>query len=385
MCRVIAEAVKEGKFVAANRPIDPRAASAGPTGARRTRRQTRAGQRRNPAARSNAAAAGRAPPSEAGSAGSTGRGAVDRAPFGRAGCRAIPRASPEAEAPVACRRGEPSPQVSEEPRPGDCADRQETGTAAVAAESPVRKTIRRQIDSRRLAITERGLKVPNFTAKDVQALRKATGAGMMDAKRALEATDGNADEAAKWLREKGLGGVAKRAGPRSRGGSSRARRSQTESGAIVEIRCETDFVAKSPSSSGSANELAVAGRRVRREGRRRARTEDLDNLRTTLKENISVGAGRADRDRRTDSMLGSYLHIQNERGVNARPRRAPKAAPTSSRTILHSTSRSPEPQVHHVAKRFPRPTSQRSGRRSSRSRGTRASPKLRSRRSSKAG
>ena len=50
----------------------------------------------------------------------------------------------------------------------------------------------------------------DFTAKDVQALRQATGAGMMDAKRALQENDGDFDTAARWLREKGLAGAAKR-------------------------------------------------------------------------------------------------------------------------------------------------------------------------------
>ncbi|HAN34082.1 MAG TPA: translation elongation factor Ts, partial [Acidimicrobiaceae bacterium] len=49
-----------------------------------------------------------------------------------------------------------------------------------------------------------------FTAKDVQALRQATGAGMMDAKKALEANDGDAEAAKQWLREKGLAASAKR-------------------------------------------------------------------------------------------------------------------------------------------------------------------------------
>ena len=49
-----------------------------------------------------------------------------------------------------------------------------------------------------------------FTAKDVQALRQATGAGMMDAKKALEANDGDFEVAAKWLRERGLGKAAER-------------------------------------------------------------------------------------------------------------------------------------------------------------------------------
>ena len=47
-----------------------------------------------------------------------------------------------------------------------------------------------------------------FTAKDVQKLRQATDAGMMDAKRALEANDGDMERAAQWLREKGLAKVA---------------------------------------------------------------------------------------------------------------------------------------------------------------------------------
>ena len=50
----------------------------------------------------------------------------------------------------------------------------------------------------------------DFSAKDVKALRDATGAGMMDAKRALEASSGNFEDAASWLRERGLGKAAER-------------------------------------------------------------------------------------------------------------------------------------------------------------------------------
>ena len=50
----------------------------------------------------------------------------------------------------------------------------------------------------------------SFTAKDVQALRQATGAGMMDAKKALEANDGDMEASKQWLREKGLAASAKR-------------------------------------------------------------------------------------------------------------------------------------------------------------------------------
>ena len=50
-----------------------------------------------------------------------------------------------------------------------------------------------------------------FTAKDVQALRQSTGAGMMDAKRALEANDGDTEAAKQWLREQGLAAARQKA------------------------------------------------------------------------------------------------------------------------------------------------------------------------------
>ena len=52
----------------------------------------------------------------------------------------------------------------------------------------------------------------NFTAKDVNELRKSTGVGMMDCKKALAATDGDMDKAVEFLREKGLAGAEKKAG-----------------------------------------------------------------------------------------------------------------------------------------------------------------------------
>jgi elongation factor Ts len=156
--------------------------------------------------------------------------------------------------------------------------------------------------------------MPDFTAKDVQALRKATSAGMMDAKRALEATDGDMDEAAKWLREKGLGGAAKLA-ERVAGEGTVSLSIEGHVGSIVEIRCETDFVAKAPELVGLADELAGL---VAKNGEQAVndRESTLADLRTTLKENISVG--RVVRiDAAESSTLGSYLHIQNGRGVNA--------------------------------------------------------------------
>jgi elongation factor Ts len=156
--------------------------------------------------------------------------------------------------------------------------------------------------------------MPNFTAKDVQALRKATGAGMMDSKRALEATDGNMDDAKKWLREQGLAGAAKRT-DREAGEGTVALVLEGTVGSIVEIKCETDFVAKAPEMVGLADELAGL---VAEKGQESLsdRESQIDDLRTSLKENISVGrvvryeAGEG-------STLGGYLHVQNQRGVNA--------------------------------------------------------------------
>ena len=64
----------------------------------------------------------------------------------------------------------------------------------------------------------------SFTAKDVQNLRQASGAGMMDAKRALEETDGDFDAAAKLLREKGLAKSVDRGRPGEHRGRGRRRR-----------------------------------------------------------------------------------------------------------------------------------------------------------------
>lgn len=82
-----------------------------------------------------------------------------------------------------------------------------------------------------------------FTAKDVQALREKTGVGMMDCKKALVETDGDIDKAIDILREKGLASAAKKASRVAAEGVVAAYNDAT-AGALVEINCETDFVAK---------------------------------------------------------------------------------------------------------------------------------------------
>ena len=94
-----------------------------------------------------------------------------------------------------------------------------------------------------------------FTAKDVQALREKTGVGMMDCKKALVESDGDMDKAIDILREKGLASAAKKASRVAAEGVVAAY-SDANCGALVEINCETDFVAKGEPFVALANKVA---------------------------------------------------------------------------------------------------------------------------------
>jgi elongation factor Ts len=153
-----------------------------------------------------------------------------------------------------------------------------------------------------------------FTAKDVQALRQATGAGMMDAKKALTENDGDFDAAAQWLREKGLAKVAKLADRENTQGTVSTVVEGTV-GSIVELKCETDFSAKSADFVELVQELAdlVAAKGTEALAER---TEALENLKISKKENIELG--KVVRfESAPGNILDSYLHIQDGRGVNA--------------------------------------------------------------------
>src|SRR5579859_5585321 len=79
----------------------------------------------------------------------------------------------------------------------------------------------------------------NYTTADVKRLRELTGAGMMDCKKALEESDGDLDKAVELLRIKGAKDVGKRAERTTAQGLV-----ASEDGVMVELNCETDFVAK---------------------------------------------------------------------------------------------------------------------------------------------
>ena len=94
----------------------------------------------------------------------------------------------------------------------------------------------------------------NYTAADVKKLRDLTGAGMMDCKKALDEADGDFDKAVEFLRIKGAKDVGKRAGRTAANGIV------AHSGkALLELNCETDFVAKTPDFIALAQTLVEHG------------------------------------------------------------------------------------------------------------------------------
>jgi len=97
----------------------------------------------------------------------------------------------------------------------------------------------------------------NITAADVNKLRKSTGAGIMDCKKALVEANGDFDLAIENLRKKGQKVAAKRADRESREGAVIAKlNSDSKSGVIISLNCETDFVAKNESFISLATDIA---------------------------------------------------------------------------------------------------------------------------------
>lgn len=153
----------------------------------------------------------------------------------------------------------------------------------------------------------------SINAKDVQALRQATGAGMMDCKKALEAANGDVEAAKQWLREKGLAASAKRSDRENNQGVV-ALSIDCPKAAIVKLKCETDFVASSESFIAEANALASL---VREHGEAAVaqRAKHLDDLKILLKEKIELGEV-VRFEAAAGNIMDSYVHVQGGRGVN---------------------------------------------------------------------
>ncbi|HCV35685.1 MAG TPA: translation elongation factor Ts, partial [Acidimicrobiaceae bacterium] len=150
-----------------------------------------------------------------------------------------------------------------------------------------------------------------ISAKDVKALRDATGAGMMDAKRALVEVDGDFGAATQLLREKGLAKAATRS---DRDNVEGAVSLATGDGraALVHLKCETDFSAKSEGFLSLANEMVEAVL-TGGEAAVEALAPALDDLRLAVKENVELGEVRLV-EASADTTLDTYLHLQDGRG-----------------------------------------------------------------------
>ncbi|GAA4916085.1 translation elongation factor Ts [Streptomonospora salina] len=96
----------------------------------------------------------------------------------------------------------------------------------------------------------------NYTAADVKKLRDLTGAGMMDCKKALEDSDGDFDKAVEFLRVKGAKSVGKRAERTTTNGLVVLKQDDDTAAVLVELGCETDFVAKNEQFQKLADDIA---------------------------------------------------------------------------------------------------------------------------------
>lgn len=151
------------------------------------------------------------------------------------------------------------------------------------------------------------------TAKEVQVLRQATGAGMMDCKKALEEANGDFEAAKQWLREKGLSASAKR-DDRDNAQGLVSILIKDNVAALVKLKCETDFVASSDGFKAEADALASI---VVEKGEAAIsqRATQLEDLKILLKEKIEL-ADVVRFEAASGNIIGSYSHLQGGRGIN---------------------------------------------------------------------
>ncbi|MBE6084599.1 MAG: elongation factor Ts [Selenomonas ruminantium] len=161
-----------------------------------------------------------------------------------------------------------------------------------------------------------------ITAAMVKELREKTGAGMMDCKKALTATDGDAAKAIDWLREKGIAKAEKKAGRVAAEGAVGAFvAADGKTGCVVEINCETDFaagndqfkellakvaehiVATKPADMDALNDSEIEGKKV---------STLITEATATIGEKISL---RRFACYETEGRLASYIHMGGKIGV----------------------------------------------------------------------
>ncbi len=163
----------------------------------------------------------------------------------------------------------------------------------------------------------------SYTAEDVKRLREATAAGMLDCKKALDESGGDFDKAVEIIRVKGLKGVTKREGRTTSNGLVVAR-VVNDLGAMLELNCETDFVAKGERFQALGDELIDHLMKVQ--------SVDLDAF---LKSEISAGRTVQQHIDEANATLGEKIEI----------RRVCVHAGSPVGIYLHKTSPDLPPQV----------------------------------------
>ncbi|MBR1714532.1 MAG: translation elongation factor Ts [Treponema sp.] len=152
-----------------------------------------------------------------------------------------------------------------------------------------------------------------FSAADVKALREATGAGMLDCKKALQDANGDIAEAEKILKEKGLAAMAKRT-DRAAGEGRIVIKQDGNKVAMVEVVCETDFVANNPDFVAVAEKACDV---TLKSGSSELNAEHkalIDEVLIKFRENISVRRAVCI-DVPSNAAVGTYVHSDNKTGA----------------------------------------------------------------------
>jgi len=193
--------------------------------------------------------------------------------------------------------------------------------------------------------------VAEISTKDIAQLRKQTGAGMLDVKKALEESGGDFAAAKDWLRTKGLAGAASRAGRTAQEGAVDVV-VDDGTGAVVELTCETDFVAKGEEFRGVVGAVTEL---VLERGDDDLESQPYDDgtvgdaikqLGAKVGENVALG--RFAHFHTTDGIVDGYKHIQNDRGnigvlveVGGIDASDPRAREVAHEIALHIASAAP--------------------------------------------
>ena len=167
----------------------------------------------------------------------------------------------------------------------------------------------------------------NYTTADIKQLREQTGAGMMDVKKALDEADGDATKAMEIIRVKGLKGLAKREGRSTSDGLVAAKVSDTasgQSGVMIELNSETDFVAKSDKFIALGQQILEAAAGLAQ--------ADLDSL---LQTQLADGG----------TVLGAIENLAATVGEKLQLRRVAQVQGAAVELYLHKTNPDLPPQV----------------------------------------